>query len=94
MLRRQHRVPSALAGVVLAGGNSGADHDSVHSQAGVRFAYAYRDEEAGGGGKGGDGPDGGGKAVSVGEHSDEEGVDGEAAVAPQAVDADGACAPC
>src|SRR6266542_2594516 len=59
----------------------------------VGFVHANRGEDAGGGGEGGDGGGGGADAVGVGEDAGEQGADGEATVAPQAVDADGAGAP-
>src|SRR5579883_3212962 len=59
----------------------------------MRLVHAHGHGQSGPGGEGGDRPDGGGRAVGVGEDAGEQGADGEASVAPQAVDPDGAGAP-
>src|SRR5258708_21034503 len=59
----------------------------------VRFVHAYRGEQAGRGGEDGDDPDRGDQAPGAGDGSGQQGADREAAVAPQAVDPDGAGAP-
>jgi len=63
------------------------------SPAWVGLVHAGPGEQAGRGGERGDGGGGGPDAVRVGEDPGEEGADGEAAVAPEPVDADGAGAP-
>ncbi len=57
------------------------------------FVHPRQDHEAGRCSEGGDGVDRRFDGGEVGEDAGEEGADGEAAVAPQAVDADGAGAP-
>src|SRR6266568_3912203 len=57
------------------------------------LVHADPGEDPGGGGEGGDGVGGGADALGVGEDPGEQRADGEAAVAPQPVDADGAGAP-
>lgn len=54
----------------------------------VRLVHAHRNDETGDRGERGDGVDGGGDRDQVGEDAGEEGADGEAAVAPEPVDAD------
>ena len=52
-----------------------------------RFLHAHSDEDARRGGQASDGPHGGGQAKGIGDDAGEEGADGVAEVAPQAVDA-------
>src|SRR5439155_23520583 len=59
----------------------------------VGFVHANCGEDAGGGGEAGDKGGGGADAVGVGEDAGQECAGGEAAVAPEAVDADGAGPP-
>src|SRR2546421_13056165 len=59
----------------------------------VGLVHAGSDEQPGRGGERGDDGGGGTDAVDVGEEAGEQRADGEATVAPQPVDADGAGAP-
>lgn len=57
------------------------------------LVHPHGDDHSGEGGQRGDDADGRADPVEVGEDPGEHGTDGEAAVAPQAVGADGAGAP-
>ena len=54
----------------------------------VGLVHAHRDHQPGDGGERGDGPHGGADAERVGDDAGEQRADGEAAVAPEPVDAD------
>jgi hypothetical protein len=59
----------------------------------VSLEHAERYDEPGGGNEGGDRPDGGSHAQYVGDDPGKQCPDGEAAVAPEPVDADRGCPP-
>src|SRR5437763_2146806 len=80
----QGQAPLRFRGSVGARGRHALVVGLVHPRPG---------EQAGGGGERGDHGGGGADAVGVGEYTGEQGADGEAAVAPQPVDANGAGAP-
>src|SRR2546423_4479729 len=80
----QGQAPLRFRGSVGARGRHALVVGLVHPRPG---------EQAGGGGERGDHGGGGADAVGVGEYTGEQGADGEAAVAPQSVDANGAGAP-